>query len=705
MARSTARSRKIPRQDLIVSIVEDEAILLDNAPRLGPVFRVDRSLIAFYLTIYYPGLLSTLYAFPSYHLQRELPRSLHLSRPTSAPIEEPSSHSVGDNAIQLAQVQIHTNEIWPPRVVLSPTNVLTIRGAGKIFITQIPIRVEGISMLALVDTGAVITITDRSVATLLGVFTIKRNDVPRAVGMAGVPVTLLGRAKIFFEIGGITFQHLVYFTDAACIPVGVDSHSIILGNDVLARLPSWNIDYQSRTFSIGQQSIQILTPSPPRNPFISVRAAKTIVLRPAHIDDIVVFNSDFPSHLDSLRKVFERFRSFNVKASGKKLTEIARSHITFLGHEISGTSYSPAARNVKAIAELPTPTSTKTVKAFVGMANFFRKFIQNVSLIAAPLYELMKDKAKFVWGTRRNEAFLHLKAYLSSKPCLAFPQDKEFYLHTDGSQVAVGAALFRHRSDDDKELVAVGYFNLSGPFHATENGSKYILALIDHFFEYVIAAPLPDCTSVTVAHATLTECILKYGVMSELVTDNASYFKAVLMTELGRLLRIGRYFCTPHHHEGSGACERVFATFQPMLRTYINENQLDCVQLATYLLGKGIILEQICVISFYKEQFRRVSEQILALGIKLSTVDRIQGREKDVVILLTTKTDFDPESAEFLDNQKRMNVALTRSRHDQFVLGHAQSLRQVHFWRGVLEWTEEHHAVIPASSLSSFCQP
>ncbi|KHJ90333.1 hypothetical protein OESDEN_09825 [Oesophagostomum dentatum] len=139
----------------------------------------------------------------------------------------------------------------------------------------------------------------------------------------------------------------------------------------------------------------------------------------AYIDDIVVFISDFPSHLDSLRKVFERFRSFNIKASGKKLTEIARSHITFLGHEISGTSYIPAVRNVKAIVEFPTPTSTKAVKAFVGMSNFFRKFIQNFSLIAAPLYELVKGKAKFSWGSRQDEAFLHLEAYLSSKPCLA----------------------------------------------------------------------------------------------------------------------------------------------------------------------------------------------------------------------------------------------------------------------------------------------
>ncbi|XGW21243.1 hypothetical protein V3C99_004304, partial [Haemonchus contortus] len=179
----------------------------------------------------------------------------------------------------------------------------------------------------------------------------------------------------------------------------------------------------------------------------------------AYLDDIVIFDKDFPNHLQSLRKVFYRFRLFNIKASGKKLTEVARTRITFLGHEISGASYSPAARNVRAIEQFPTPTTTKAVKGFVGMANFFRKFIPNFALVAAPLYALLKDKAKFVWGPEQQEAFERLKLQLTSKPCLGFPQDKEFFLHTDGSQYAVGAALFQRHSDTDPQFVAIGYFS------------------------------------------------------------------------------------------------------------------------------------------------------------------------------------------------------------------------------------------------------
>lgn len=73
----------------------------------------------------------------------------------------------------------------------------------------------------------------------------------------------------------------------------------------------------------------------------------------------------------------------------------------------------------------------------------------------------------------------------------------------------------------------------------------------------------------------MTHCVLIFGAMIKLVTDNASYLKGDLLTELGRLLRINHYFTTPYHHEGNGPCERVFATFQEMLRTYIREDQSD----------------------------------------------------------------------------------------------------------------------------------
>ncbi|VDO19315.1 unnamed protein product [Heligmosomoides polygyrus] len=88
----------------------------------------------------------------------------------------------------------------------------------------------------------------------------------------------------------------------------------------------------------------------------------------------------------------------------------------------------------------------------------------------------------------------------------------------------------------------------------------------------------------------------------------------------------------------------------------------------------GIAVSSICMITFYKEQHRRPADSARDTGVDLSTVGVIQGREKNVVVLFTTKEDFQADDAEFLDDPHRMNVARTRCKHGQFVLDHQVGL-------------------------------
>ena len=95
---------------------------------------------------------------------------------------------------------------------------------------------------------------------------------------------------------------------------------------------------------------------------------------------------------------------------------------------------------------------------------------------------------------------------------------------------------------------------------------------------------------------------------------------------------------------------------------------------------------------------------VRALDIEMATVDSVQGREKEVVVVLTTRTDAEPNSAEFLDNYRRMNVALSRCRHGQFILGRADSLARIPFWSRVLEWSRSLNAVVPHVDLDRYFQ-
>ncbi|KIH50924.1 hypothetical protein ANCDUO_18992 [Ancylostoma duodenale] len=83
------------------------------------------------------------------------------------------------------------------------------------------------------------------------------------------------------------------------------------------------------------------------------------------------------------------------------------------------------------------------------------------------------------------------------------------------------------------------------------------------------------------------------------------------------------------------------------------------------MLERGVDSSGIALITFYKEQHRYLEDFAKETGIDISTVDSVQGRQCDVVILLTTKTDSFPDASEFLDAPRRMNVALTRCRHGQ----------------------------------------
>ncbi|KAK6748951.1 hypothetical protein RB195_001519 [Necator americanus] len=93
---------------------------------------------------------------------------------------------------------------WLRQRTSVPVEVLAIASRDQFFVAQIPVIVNGVLILALIDTGAAVTITSRDTAPLLGVFAMGVSDIPCAIGMTGVPVKLSGRADLRFEVGTLT---------------------------------------------------------------------------------------------------------------------------------------------------------------------------------------------------------------------------------------------------------------------------------------------------------------------------------------------------------------------------------------------------------------------------------------------------------------------------------------------------------------------
>ena len=160
-----------------------------------------------------------------------------------------------------------------------------------------------------------------------------------------------------------------------------------------------------------------------------------------YLDDILVFSKDAEQHRTHLRKVFEVLRKHQLYAHPGK-SEYGRSQVSWVGMVLSDTGISMDQKKVQAVVDWPSPSSLKEVQQFLGLAGYYRKFIQGFARTAAPLYKIRKDKASFEWTAAQQAAFEKLKVAITTAPTLVIPQpDKPFTITTDASKVAIGAVL------------------------------------------------------------------------------------------------------------------------------------------------------------------------------------------------------------------------------------------------------------------------
>ncbi|XP_069185460.1 uncharacterized protein [Procambarus clarkii] len=104
---------------------------------------------------------------------------------------------------------------------------------------------------------------------------------------------------------------------------------------------------------------------------------------------------------------------------------------------------------------MPRPRSARDVRRFLGAAGYFRRHIEGFASITAPLTDLVKKNAKFMWTLEHDEAYTRLKSQLITAPVLAVPDfDKEWEVHTDASGIAIGGCLMQRDSENHPHPVA-----------------------------------------------------------------------------------------------------------------------------------------------------------------------------------------------------------------------------------------------------------
>jgi hypothetical protein len=204
-----------------------------------------------------------------------------------------------------------------------------------------------------------------------------------------------------------------------------------------------------------------------------------------YLDDILIYSRNEDEHLEHLRLVLQELRESKLYANPEKCSWMKES-VEFLGHVVEkGGRVGMMPAKTEAVRAVLPPTSTTELRSFLGLANFYRRFIKDYAKIASPLTDLLKqnnnEKSKMLpWppDSQEQEAFEKLKKALCSHPVLYLPDfSKHFILETDASINTVGGVLSQE-FDDGRHPVSFFSLKLHGAELNYDTRKKEALAIV-----------------------------------------------------------------------------------------------------------------------------------------------------------------------------------------------------------------------------------
>ena len=134
----------------------------------------------------------------------------------------------------------------------------------------------------------------------------------------------------------------------------------------------------------------------------------------------------------------------------------------YSGFIVGGKGIRPQPQKLLAVREWPIPKSVTDIRSFLGLCGFYERFVKDYSSIAAPLTNLQQTNVDWHWDTPEQNAFEELKKRLLQAPVLIHPDmSKPFVLHSDASDVGIGAVLSQLNEDVHTCLIACHSKNLN----------------------------------------------------------------------------------------------------------------------------------------------------------------------------------------------------------------------------------------------------
>ena len=206
------------------------------------------------------------------------------------------------------------------------------------------------------------------------------------------------------------------------------------------------------------------------------------------VDNFLVSGACDEDHLNNLEEVLKRLASTGLRLRKDKCV-FMEPPVTYLEHKVSKEGIQPLQDKVDAITNAPAPTNASELRSYLGMINYYQKFLPNLSSVLAPLHALLPNEACWHWGKEQMHAFQKSKEFLKSSRLLVhYDSQKKLTLACDASQYGLGAVL-SHQMDDGSEYpIAYASRTLSTAKKNYSNLERESLALVfgvKEFHQYI----------------------------------------------------------------------------------------------------------------------------------------------------------------------------------------------------------------------------
>ena len=191
-----------------------------------------------------------------------------------------------------------------------------------------------------------------------------------------------------------------------------------------------------------------------------------------YLDDILVTGRTHQEHLWNLQIVLRQLKQAGLRLKREKC-QFLKKAVQYLGYRIDQDGLHPTDDKIKAIREAPAPRNVAELRSYLGLLNYYGKFLPNLATTLSPLYELLQKERTWTWSKRQDDVFTESKKWLHSGRLLVhYDPSRELVLCCDASPYGVGAVLCHRRPDGTDQPIAFSSRTLSKRNKGTRNWKR-----------------------------------------------------------------------------------------------------------------------------------------------------------------------------------------------------------------------------------------